>query len=156
MTKTCIRPGCDREIYTWLHPHYCSRTCEHRAGAEREMAELLTPLELAKHITITRDLLERSEPNPVDVLAPARSLPAAPAMTPDLLAAKADAEDHGYTGSDTIDLAPTAAEHERCGPYCHTPRLCLQPEHDPSRKPVRFDEPKPRGWLARALERIFQ
>lgn len=56
-TQTCARPGCNQLVYRWLHPHYCSRTCE----------LITTPLDIA----VTYPALAGARHAPDDIAATA-------------------------------------------------------------------------------------
>ncbi len=74
--KICEGPGCDVTLLRWLHPRFCSATCQSQA------ARLPLPLpKLAATVSVPRALLE--EPSPVDLvqaLASQRQTPTADDM----------------------------------------------------------------------------
>jgi len=148
---------------TCTHPDGCTQAAVHDTRRCLEHAEPVTTHGATAHtfyggaydharIPVTTAPRQQPEPEPVTV-------PARP-----------------------YDDEQNAPDH--CGPRCRAPEPCLQPEHQPGPlllatdvqldpadmqrwyeewkaallrpvRPVGFDAPPARGWLARAIDRLF-
>jgi hypothetical protein len=168
MIVVCRRPGCDQAVRTPfpdIQP-YCAPECARadRAAAELSATRLPQEIELTRRaqIDLLKAMSHAPARPPLDAAAgDCAGVPIAEAATvqepaPCNLAVADELDDPDIVLTEVTSIVDSDEESGKyAGKYSSLPVISDHDDHKPYNEPVGFDEPKPRGWLARAVQRVL-